>query len=404
MRWFGFAPKGYPADFIAEYIAQTRTWFYYMHAMGMLLFKQLSFRSVVSTGTVLARDGSKMSKSKGNYTDPMVVMEQYGADALRLYLMGSVVMQGEDLNFRDEEVREAHNRVLGLLWNSFKFYELYRHQHDSSDTSESPHLLDRWIMSRLNKAVADITVAMDAYDTPRAVKEIRLFVDDYSTWYVRRSRERVKSTNLQDKQHALGTQRKVLLTLAKMMAPVAPFIAEAVYRGVGAPEESVHLCAWPEAGTIEADVLADMERARALASRALEARERAGIRIRQPLGVLKIQAALPAEFKKILAEEINVKEVHEDTALEEELHLDTVLTEELREEGVLRDWARSIQEWRKEKNFTINDRPGLLVTTSTDAALLKRHREVLVEQTNLLSLEIKEAPQGDEPVRIFERL
>ena len=120
--FFGFFPKGYPGDFIAEYIAQTRTWFYYMHAIGVLLFGKLAFRAVVSTGTVLASDGSKMSKSKGNYTDPLNIMQQFGADALRFNLMGSVVMQAEDLNFRDEDVREAHNRVIQMLWNCYKFF------------------------------------------------------------------------------------------------------------------------------------------------------------------------------------------------------------------------------------------------------------------------------------------
>ncbi|HXK31150.1 MAG TPA: class I tRNA ligase family protein, partial [Candidatus Paceibacterota bacterium] len=149
-RLWGLWPKGFPAHFIAEYIAQTRTWFYYMHAMGILLSNQQSFRNVVSTGTILAADGSKMSKSKGNYTDPLQIMDQFGADALRLYLMGSVVMSGEDINFRDEDVREAHNRTIGILWNSYKFFELYKSEWDKSVKAEnSPHVLDRWVLSLL---------------------------------------------------------------------------------------------------------------------------------------------------------------------------------------------------------------------------------------------------------------
>ncbi|MBY0294209.1 class I tRNA ligase family protein, partial [Patescibacteria group bacterium] len=144
-RFFGFAPKGYPGDFIAEYIAQTRTWFYYMHAMGVMLFGKRSFKSVVTTGNILASDGTKMSKSKGNYTDPYELMDKWGSDAYRFYLMGSVVMQAEDFNFRDEDVREIHNRVIGTLWNSFKFFELYKDKLTDADYSKSQHPLDRWV-------------------------------------------------------------------------------------------------------------------------------------------------------------------------------------------------------------------------------------------------------------------
>ncbi|KKW19263.1 MAG: Isoleucine-tRNA ligase [Parcubacteria group bacterium GW2011_GWA2_51_10] len=153
--------KRAPGDFIAEYIAQTRTWFYYMHAMGVLLFNRLTFRNVVSTGTILAADGSKMSKSKGNYTDPLVLLDQYGADAFRFHLLGSVVMQAEDLNFRDEDVRDAHNRVIGILWNTYKFFELYKSEYDgTTEGRKSEHLLDRWVFERLDQVITDVTDAL----------------------------------------------------------------------------------------------------------------------------------------------------------------------------------------------------------------------------------------------------
>ncbi len=229
-RLFGFWPKGYPADFIAEYIAQTRTWFYYMHAVGVLIFGRQSFRNVVSTGTILAADGSKMSKSKGNYTDPLNIMDQFGADALRLYLMSSVVMSGEDLSFRDEDVREAHNRVIGMLWNCYKFFELYKNEYDGiTQASSSTHPLDTWILSLLGKTIAEVTESFEAYDTPAVCKTIRSFIDNYSTWYVRRSRDRVKGDDIEDKQRALAVQREVLLVLTRLMAPITPFVADAIY-------------------------------------------------------------------------------------------------------------------------------------------------------------------------------
>jgi isoleucyl-tRNA synthetase len=389
-RWFGLAPKGYPADFIAEYIAQTRTWFYYMHAMGVLLFGGRAFKNVVSTGTILAADGSKMSKSKGNYTDPYELMERYGADALRLTLMGSVVMQGEDLNFRDDDVKEAHNRVLGILQNSYKFFELYK---DSLDTSvvaqKSPHVLDRWIFSRLGELVRDMTIAFDAYDMPQAVRPLREFVEDYSTWYLRRSRDRVKGERTDDGQYALATQREVLLSLSQLMAPLAPFIAESLYQDLGGKEKSVHLSNWPSQLPIDASLVENMKIARKAASLGLQLREKAGIKIRQPLARLSLKQLLPQELQTIVIDEVNVKEIVIDLALPEEAELTTELTEELREEGMLREWVRTIQAWRKEQKFSVSDRPGILII-GPDAPFIRKHREVLREATGLLSLEAKE--------------
>ena len=288
-----FEPKennAYPADFIAEYIAQTRTWFYYMHAISILLFNEPSFRNVIATGTLLAADGSKISKSKGNYTDPLILMDMFGADAPRYYLMAGVVMQAEDVNFKDEEVREAHNRVVNLLWNTYTFYTLYKPPDIPKEVpSESPFILDQWILSRLSQLVTEMTEALDVYDMPRATRPIREFVEDFSTWYVRRSRERFKNDDAKDRAYAVATTRYVLLTLSKLVAPVMPFIAESIYRGVCDEKESVHLEAWPEGGTVNAKMLVDMTTVREVVSLALEQRSRTGIKVRQPLQKLTIR-------------------------------------------------------------------------------------------------------------------
>jgi len=390
-RLWGLWPKGFPAHFIAEYIAQTRTWFYYMHAMGVLLSGSHAFRNVVSTGNILASDGSKMSKSKGNYTDPLLMMDQFGADALRLYLMGSVVMQGEDLVFRDEEVREVHNRTIGILWNSYKFFELYKDSWDSSvKAKDSAHILDTWILSLLAQTAETVTKALDAYDTPTAVRALRAFVDDYSTWYVRRSRDRVRGEDTPDKHYALATQREVLYTLSILFAPVAPFIAESIYQGLQGGEESVHLESWPTTSAPNAQILKDMQTARVVASRALEAREKAGIKIRQPLSSLLIkQQALPEEFLALIGEEVNVKSVVAQEDLKEDIVLDTTLTPELQEEGMLRGVMRRIQEWRKEQGLTIADRPAhTLMVSAEERTIAEKYREQIIKETNLLSLEI----------------
>ena len=403
--------KRAPGDFVAEYVGQTRAWFYYMHAMAVALFDRLSFRAAVVTGNVLAADGSKMSKSKGNYTDPLALLDKYGADALRLYMMGSVVMQAEDFAFRDEDVREVHNRVIGILWNAYKFFELYKEEYDGATESEnSPHPLDHWVRSRLGELVREMTDAMESYDMPRSVRALRPFIEDYSTWYVRRSRDRVRTgADATDKQFALATQREVLLALAKLVAPLMPFIAESVYRGAGGEKESVHLENWPENIAVDEKILADMAIIRTVASRALERRDASGIKVRQPLALLKVRE-LPDDqvLRAIIADEVNVKVIETDTDMEEDVWLDIAITDELREEGLVRDVARMIQDLRKKEGLLVNDRPTLRVDVDEEwEAFFESHKHDLIAQTGLGALEIMRAadlsihPSLNMPVRFI---
>jgi isoleucyl-tRNA synthetase len=324
-----------------------------------------------------------MSKSKGNYTDPLLMMDQFGADALRLYLMGSVVMSGEDLNFRDEDVRDAHNRTIGILWNSYKFFELYKHEWDSEvKAAASPHVLDRWVLSLLNKTVTGVTSAMDAYDTPTAVRLLRTFVEDYSTWYVRRSRERVRGEDEVDKKFALAVQREVLYTLSTLLAPITPFVAESVYQGLEGREESVHLERWPLGGPVDEALLRDMAAIRTLASQGLKLREEAGIKVRQPLQTFKAKT-LPQDVAllAVLGEELNVKEVAQDEGLTSGVWLDTALNPALEEEGVVRTLVRRVQEWRKEQGLTIADRPAYALPVSAEEKTIaeKNHDKIKKE-------------------------
>lgn len=399
--------KRAPGDFIAEYIAQTRTWFYYMHVMGVVLFNRLAFRNVAVTGTILAADGQKISKSKKNYTDPLELIDMYGSDAVRLYLMGSPIMQAEDLRFRDEDVRDAHNRVIGILWNTFKFFDLYQKEYDGkTDARKSEHVLDRWILARLDELVAAMTATMDAYDTPNTVRAFRAFVDDYSTWYVRRSRERVKS-EWHDKQYSLATQREVLLTLAKLIAPIMPFIAESIYRGIEAGG-SVHLEAWPSVsvrgnffsrlfglprlafgkagGTKKDPILAEMAEVRAIVSKALEARDKAGLKVRQPLQKLVVSrkqlAGNTKELLDVIREEVNVKGV-EIGDIDGDVWLDTELTPELKEEGFVRDLIRAIQGARKEAGLNPGEGAKLTLDAAKDVQdLVAKHTKEISETTH----------------------
>ena len=356
-------PDRFPGDFIAEYIAQTRTWFYYTHAMGVLLFDGHSFRNCVTTGTILAEDGSKMSKSKGNFTDPLLNLDRFGADALRLYLLGSVVMQSEDMSFRDEELKEVHNRVIGILWNTYKFYEMYGATVPRSvDASESTHVLDVWVCTRLNEVVREVTECLDAYDTVRSIRVLRDFITDLSTWYLRRSRDRFKSDDVADRNAAVATTRSVLLTLATLLAPIAPFIAESIYRGVGGARESVHLAPWPEAGAaVDPSVMTRMDETRSLVSQALELRSRANVKIRQPLAAL----TLPESYRGIVHDQLILDEVNVKTIVYGgELALDTTLTDDLKREGDVRELVRAVQDMRKRAALLPEDRIVLSVRTS----------------------------------------
>ena len=248
--------KRFPSgDFVAEYIAQTRTWFYYMHAISGIIFDEVSFKNVVTTGNILVEDGSKMSKSKGNYTDPLANLDKYGADALRYYLMASPVMQAEDIKFSDEEIKDAHNKIINILLNTFKFFELYEKDYDRKTKSEdSDNVLDKWILVKLGILTEEVTEGLESYNTVRAGRPIKDFINEFSTWYVRRSRDRVKGDDEKDKQSALATMRCVLIELSKIMAPFTPFMSEELYKKLnseGEGKESVHLEEWASASLNE---------------------------------------------------------------------------------------------------------------------------------------------------------
>jgi len=354
-----------PGDFISEYIGQTRAWFYYMHAISLELFDHLAFKNVITTGNVLAADGAKLSKSKNNYTDPYLLFDAYGADAFRYTLMSSVVMQAEDLTFRDDDVKDAHARIVNMLRNIYGFYEIYKDDLKADALPSVAHPLDRWIQVRLDMLVKDVTESFDRYDVPRGIRTFREFIDELSNWYVRRSRDRVKGDDEEDKQRTLAMLRTVLHTFSRVIAPVMPFIAEEIYQGVRSDSdpESVHLASWPTVKKSvldlisnkqkkNAELVVDMQRVRSLASEALRLRQMKSIVVRQPLQSLSVQGTLPPELAAILSEEVNVKEIRMNAP---EMALDTELTPSLIAEGDERTFARAVAEARKTEGLSPKD-------------------------------------------------
>jgi isoleucyl-tRNA synthetase len=395
-----------PGDFISEYIGQTRAWFYYLHAISCHVFGRRAFTNVVTTGNINAADGQKLSKSKKNYTDPYILFDRYGADAFRYYLLASPVMAGEDVQFKDEEVKEAQTRLVNIFRNTAAFYALYKEGAPAaSDASE--HVLDRWILSRLSETLVEVTAQLDGFDTPRAARPLREFVEDFSTWYVRRSRERVKSEDAADRKNALSTMRYVLREFSKVIAPFMPFVADEVYRGVRQDDEpiSVHLTEWPlkEPGLLDAlrslvgvsvraakELIDDMREARELVSLALEARQKAGIKVRQPLKKLTVNSEqLLGKFQllELIRDEINVKEVLVNTGIEGRVALDTEITPELREEGDIRELLRAVQDLRKEKGFSPHERAVLSHPSAQSRELLSKHWDTVSRAANLSKLE-----------------
>ena len=363
----------FPAQFVAEYIAQTRAWFYVMHVISLVLFGKAPFDNVVTTGTILAEDGSKMSKSKENFPDPKLVIEKYGADSLRFYLMNSVVMQADNLNFSEKAVENIYRKAVVIPWNVCKFFTTYIDPEEFSPGKQSiagsVNVLDRWIEVRTAELVENVTEYLSAYDTVRATRTIQEYIDDLSTWYLRRSRKR--------KDAAFpAALYKSLLVLSKIIAPFMPFLAEEIYgklkpygRGVSLPE-SVHLAEWPASdvslGAEEKKFLEAMAEVRRLASLGLAKRAEAGVKVRQPLAKLIIKSetmklSAAEELRGVLADEVNVKEVVFDQAIEGEVELDTAITPELREEGVLREVARMAQELRQKAGLQPKDKIVLLL-------------------------------------------
>ncbi len=354
-EWF---EKNYPAQFVSEYIAQTRAWFYTMHVMSVALFGTPPFENVLTTGTILAQDGTKMSKSKKNYPDPMLIINEYGADSLRLYLMSSPVMKGENLNFAEKDVADIRKKVFLIWWNMLAFYQLYAEdQAIPAQAPESDDVMDRWVLSRLNSLITRATADMDAYDVVRASRQLMEFVNELSTWYLRRSRDRIRSKG--------GSSRAVfgyvLATLSQLFAPFAPFFSDWTHAFLRGSSASVHLSSWPTASepAIDSVLEESMDAVRQAVEQTHAARSTAGIKVRQPLASVAIIATVPQPEEallNVLAEEVNVKSVtwqHGTEGLK--VTLDTHITAELAAEGEARELMREIQKLRKKAGLQVGE-------------------------------------------------
>lgn len=348
----------FPADFVAEYTGQIRAWFYVLHVIGAALFQSEAFKNVCVEGVILGTDGRKMSKNLGNYPDPKELLQKYGGDALRLYLMDSPVMHGEDIIISEEQYRNHVRGMMLILWNVYNFFitnanlDKWKPQ---KHTTEDLSILDQWIISRLNNLIKDVTITLDGYDTRAAIDHIKRFVDDLSTWYIRRSRERVgfAAEDKEDKNAFYNTSYEVLITLSKLLAPITPFLAESIFLNL-TNKESVHLEFWPtfDNSRINNPLERQMEKIRKIVEVGHAKRKELAIKVRQPLAkaiiTIKEGEELIDALNYLIKDELNVKNIEFKVGDDEILvEFDAHLTENLIEEGRAREIIRMIQEERK---------------------------------------------------------
>jgi isoleucyl-tRNA synthetase len=401
--------KRFPAQFISEYIAQTRGWFYTLHVLSVGLFEKPSFLNAVTTGTIAGSDGKKMSKSLGNFTDPNILIDKYGADTFRFYLMQSVLMEGENLNFSDKDLETIYKGMFRMLWNSYSFFVLYANIDNFSPKESyipnSKNILDKWIISELHLLIKNFNQQMEGYQLHRAARLIPEFIDNLSNWYIRRSRKRFwKSENDNDKKQAYQTLWVVLVEFSKVLAPFCPFIAEEIYKNLTDSKEdnSVHLCDFPEAKEelTDKDLNKKMEAARKIIEMGLSLRSENGIKVRQPLNELQIvmnSGKLEKGFEDLIKEEINVKKVvfvekvekTDDVKVKNDgnlkVSLNIQVTPELKLEGQMRELIRHIQQARKEANFQVDDRIKLFYQGGED--IIKGYSDIIKRE--ILAVEIK---------------
>jgi isoleucyl-tRNA synthetase len=367
-----FFDKNYPAQFVSEYIAQTRAWFYTMHVMSTGIFGKPPFENVLTTGTILAEDGTKMSKSKKNYPDPMKVIDTYGADSLRLYLMSSPVMKGENLNFSEKEVSDIRRKVFIIWWNVLSFYLSFADttQPVTAPTETPTNVLDAWLVSRVQSLTQEVTEYLDNYDVVRSSRAAMDFVDELSTWYLRLSRDRIRDTTNPERAQTSQVFGYALYQLAQLLSPFAPFFAETVHHTLVDEKSSIHHTDWPK--LLQHLHNPDLEKAMKVTEQAVESiraqRTQQSLKLRQPLASATIrttsemQALLSSELLELISQEVNVKKVLvEQIANNEEesgtmtVELDSHLTPELQSEGEAREIMRQIQTLRRQAKLSVGD-------------------------------------------------
>lgn len=359
----------FPADFISEAVDQTRGWFYTLLAVSTLLDKGAPYKNVISLGHILDKHGKKMSKSKGNIIDPWMIFEKYGSDVARWYFY-TVNQPGLPKNFDEDVLKQITRRFILTLWNTLSFFITYANLDNFSPDNKEPkskNVLDKWIISRLNQTIANVTESLENYDVTLASSVIEELVNDLSKWYVRRSRKRFwKSDDDNDKQQAYQTLYWVIKNISLLLAPFMPMFSETIWSLLKSDKDpvSVHLADWPKPGKLDNTLLKDMDRTRKIVEKGHNLREEAKIKVRQPLSKIMVtEKSLKSDLVDLIKDELNVKVVEFEAKTDS---LDTKLTPELEMEGLVREIVRAVQALRKNSGLEVSDRIKLYYASSDD--------------------------------------
>jgi len=394
--------RRFPGQFIGEYIAQTRAWFYYMHVVAVLLFDEISYENVVTTGTILSQTGEKLSKSKKNYPDPWQIIDAYGTDALRFYLMSSSVMQADNLFFNEKDLKEVYNKVINTLKNVLSFYRIYQDEINQKPLDEVElTLIDKYILSRLENTKRNSYKYLDSYNTVKYSREIRSFIDDLSLWWLRRSRERFRNEDKLEREKAMSTLNYVLRETALLIAPITPFISEEIWQELKIDKDqiSVHLMLLPDVRSelVDLNLEKQMKEAREIVELGHSARSKAGLKVRQILsgvdfnyefGELKdqmLQLILPELNVESFSDEIEKPEIAESKDLK--VSIETKIDDRLRELGDLREVIRAIQDLRKRAGLKPGEDAKLIYDGDQQAIqALKNNSQEIGKATNIIEL------------------
>jgi len=392
----------FPADYISEAIDQTRGWFYTLHAISNLLGRGLSYKNVISLGHVLDEKEEKMSKSKGNIVDPWYIVDKYGADTTRWYFY-TVNQPGDSKLFSEKDVDLTLKKFILTLWNSFIFFETYAKDYKLQKPN-SENILDKWVISKLNNLIREVTEELDGYDVTGAARAIESFVvEDLSQWYIRRSRKRFqKPETKKELAEASETLGFTLLSLSKTMAPFVPFLSEEINKKLGG-ERSVHLEDWPkiEKKSIDGKLEGKMKTVREIVSLGLEKRAQLGIKVRQPLNEIvvgNLADGLEKEFKDLIRDELNVKSFRYEVTVKDEIKLDENITAELKKEGIIREIIRNIQEMRKKAGLKPEDKISVRYSGDPDLDdIMIKEKSLILEEAK-----VKDLALGEKEKEVFE--
>jgi isoleucyl-tRNA synthetase len=388
-----------PADLVIEGVDQTRGWFSALMNVNVGLFGKAPYKNLVCNGFINSADGQKISKKLKNYTDPMMLMDKTSADAFRLFLLSSPLVNGEDANLSDTDI-ENTERKLAMFSNVYDFFVMYASV-DGWDSEKvykdgeliapkSENILDKWILSKLQTLIKEVTEGMEAYQLNEATRSIIPFLDDLSNWYVRRGRKRFwKSENDGDKESAYHTLYYVLVQFAKILAPFSPFISEDIFIKLTG-QESVHLVDFPayEPDLVRSKLESEMASVRETIREGLAQRARAGVKVRQPLNSVTVVETPSLEMQEVLKEELNVKSVEEG----ESISLNLEITPQLKQEGLAREVIRVVQSARKAAGLNVDDRIKLGLGTDSDELkeAISKFGEEIQKETLATSLDSSE--------------